>query len=111
VADFAGVLGSEESINYGLYSKLNSYEYHYNSIKVRYKLLSLTWLIAAFIGYGYLISGEEVGLPFSSFAGIAILSLLASVGIGLLCFLDIGIYHRFIEAIYNEHIRLEKKPS
>lgn len=102
-----------ESLVYGLYTKLRNYQYHYNLIKVKYKVLSFSWLFATFIGFGYLFSGKEGALPFglNYLVVVSLLSVLASVGLLLLCFLDVAVYHRLIEVIFRGCLYLENKHS
>ena len=102
------IKGTSDSLAYGLYCKLNDYEYHYNLVQNKYKTLASTWFFSSFIGIGYLISGHEVGIPVNVLIGIIILCLLASEGIFLLWFLDTGVYHKLIGAIFAEHIKLEE---
>lgn len=96
------------TLQYGLYSKLLTYLYHYNLVKIKYKLLALMWLLGTFVGFGYIISGKESVLPINYLLTITILSLFSSVGIFLLGFFDVGIYHRFVEAIFTEILKIEE---
>lgn len=100
--------GSADKIYYGLNSKLRVYQYHYNAAKVKNKLVSLTWIIASFIGFGYLLSGQETGLPLNILTTISLLACLSTIGLMLLWFLDIVVYHRLIEAIFTEQLLLEE---
>ena len=103
------IKSEEYAVAYGLDSKMRHYSAHYSFIKTKYKALATTWLLATFIAVGYLIRGVEIGLPVSNYIAIAFLSVLASLGILLLYFLDVGIYHRLLEAIFVESLKLEKK--
>ena len=67
---------NEKSIAYGLYCKIRSYHYHYNSVKLKYKLLSSTWFLATFVAFGYLVSGKEAALLVSRFLGVTILGVI-----------------------------------
>lgn len=103
------ITAADEDIAYGLYTKLIGYENHYNLLQNRYKNLALTWLLSTFIAIGYLISGQEEGLPLNILLAIMILGFLASIGIFLLWFLDTGVYHKLIESIFHEILILEEK--
>jgi hypothetical protein len=98
-----------KSLMYGIYTKLIAYENHYNNIQNKYKSLASTWMVATFIGIGYLLSGIEVSIPFNTYIAIMFLCLLSAEGILLLWFLDAGVYFRLIEAIFVETYFLEKK--
>lgn len=101
----------EDELIYGIYVKLRNYQYHYNLIKVKYKVLSFTWLAATGIGFGYLFLGQETSLPFGINYLIisAVLAILCSIGLLLLCFLDVAVYHRMIEVIFGGCLALERK--
>lgn len=99
----------EESLAFALYNDLVQYENHYNILQNKYKGLATTWLIATFIGIGYILSGYEVGLSVNIFLALMLLCLLSSLGIFLLWFVDIGVYYKFIESIFLEALKLEKK--
>lgn len=100
-----------QDLVYGIYTKLRNYQYHYNLIKVKYKVLSFTWLGATGVGFAYLFLGKETSLPFGINYLIvsALLAVFCSVGLLLLCFLDVAVYHRMIEVIFGGCIKLEKK--
>lgn len=100
---------NKKSIAYGLYFKLISYENHYNLIQTKYKALATTWMLAAFIGIGYLLGGKETGIPFNILISTMLICLLAAEGIILVWFLDAGVYYRLIEAIFAEAIKLETR--
>lgn len=101
----------DDSLAYGLYCKLRSYSHHYHNVKLRLKLLSITWFLAAFIGMGYILSGQEAGLPVASLESIILLSFLGACGILLLSFLDVAVYHRLVEAILLSAVEYEQKHS
>lgn len=103
------ICGKDRSISYGLYKKMNLYQYHYNAVKVKYKRLAVTWFFAAFIGIGYILLGKEKALPFNDLIAISSLGLFASIGIFLLCFFDVNIYHRLGESIFAACANFESK--
>lgn len=94
------ISGKEASVAYGLYKKMNLYQYHYNSVKVKYKILAVTWFFASFLGISYIVLGKEVLLPFNELLAIALLGFFSSIGIFLLCFFDVTVYHRLGESIF-----------
>jgi len=101
------ITGSANKLYYGINSKLRVYQYHYNASKVKNKLVSMTWIIASFVGFGYLLSGQEVGLPLNTLTTISLLACLSTIGLMLLWFLDVVVYHRLIESIFTEQLILE----
>lgn len=99
----------DKIIAYGLYVKLQKYKMHYYTVKLRYKILASTWILATFIGLGYLLSGYETGLPTTNLTGVICLGILSATGISLLYYLDIFIYHRILHTIFMEAMHYEKK--
>lgn len=85
------------------------YQHHYNEIKFIYKKMAVVWAGSAVAAFGYLVSGDEIGLPFSMLTGVFFLCLMATVAIVLLWFLDINIYHRILRAIFAGNILLENR--
>lgn len=102
------VKSDPESLAYGLYSALVSYEDHYNNLQNRYKSLAITWTLATFIGIGYLVSGYEKALHINILLIVLFLSVLAAQGIFLLWFLDAGTYESLIFSIWKEIYKLEE---
>lgn len=96
-----------ESLTYGLYTLLLTYEDHYNNIQNKYKGLTITWVMATFISIGYLLSGYEKALNIDSLLIILFLTILSSQGIFLLWFLDAGVYDKLIESIWREIYKFE----
>ena len=100
---------NEYSIAYGLFDKLLSYAYHYNLSKRKCKAISTAWLIATFAGYGYLVTNRTSLSPSSNLPALVLISLLAAFGIFLVQFLDVAVYHRLIEAIVVEQLKIEEQ--
>lgn len=98
-----------ETLAYGLYSILTTYKNHFQNLQNKFKALSVTWVLATFIGIGYIISGYEFNLKINVFLIIMFLSLLAAQGVFLLWFLDVGIYDKLIKSVWLEIYKLEEK--
>ena len=82
---------------------------HYSAVKQKYKQLALSWLIAAFIAFGYLASGQEAGLPFSNLIAIIFIAFIAASGVFLLWFLDVCVYHRLLRSIFASNLIIENR--
>lgn len=95
------------SIYICLYNKLRSYLFHYNTVKLKYKTIALTWLGAVFIGIGYVLSGEGANMPLHESTIVLFICVISSIGEYLFWFLDIGIYHHEVDIIYIETLDLE----
>lgn len=106
---FHSIKEDEKSIAFAIYSELIAYENHYNLLQNKYKGLASTWIVATFVGIGYVLSGYEVGFSLDIFLTIMFLTMLSGLGIYLIWFLDAGVYYKFIESIFIEVIKLEDK--
>ncbi|NGX36297.1 MAG: hypothetical protein K1000chlam1_01138 [Candidatus Anoxychlamydiales bacterium] len=102
------ITADPESLAFGLFSMLVTYEDHYNNIQNKYKGLSITWVIATFVSIGYLLSGYEKALNIDSLLIILFLTILASQGIFLIWFIDAGVYHKLISSIWLEIYKIEE---
>lgn len=98
-----------DKIIYELINDLFSYENHYNVLQNKYKGLATTWVVATFMGIGYLLSGYEVGISFNLYLSVMFICLISSIGIFLLWHLDAGLYHKFLESIFFEVLKMEKE--
>lgn len=104
------ISADEDVLHYGLYSKLRTYLYHFNIQKLKCKLLATTWLLASFVGIGFLLSGQLDPSLGSNLPILVLgLCLLSVCGIMLLAFLDVGVYHRNIESIFSCELEFENK--
>lgn len=87
--------GHEKILVYGFYTQLKLHNNYCSTMQNRYRSLSSTWLIAAFAGMGFLLSGHgNVELPFSSLLGVVLLCFCSGFGITLLWFLDVVLFQR-----------------
>ncbi|NGX56377.1 MAG: hypothetical protein K1060chlam5_00615 [Candidatus Anoxychlamydiales bacterium] len=105
------IFADDESLAYGFYSMLITYEDHYNNIQNKYKGLTITWVLATFIAIGYMLSGYEKALFINPLLIILFLTILSSFGVCLLWFLDAGVYESLIFSIWQETHKLEEKHS
>jgi len=99
--------GSEQSINYGLYSKAFSYTKHYNVLKIKYKIALLGWVLATFVAFSYVLSGKEIGAPIDRMISIALVAIFSSRGVLLILLLDAEIYHRLLNASFLANLEME----
>ncbi len=100
----------DEKLTFGFYSQMRSHKDYCSNMQNRYRALASTWLLAAFAGMGFLISGNEgIQLPFNTLLGVIALSVFSGFGITLLWFLDVVLYQRLWDAVVVELAQLEKK--
>ncbi len=100
-----------KTLIYGIYTKLNEFERHFEIISTRYKHIALSWLLASFAGIGFLFSRDSNALPFSHFIGAAIVSLVGLIGVSLIGNIDMNVYHRFWAALFVEEVVMEERYS
>jgi hypothetical protein len=103
------IFADDESLAYGFYSMLIAYEDHYNNIQNKYKGLTITWVIATFIAFGYMLAGYEKAVFINPLLIIPFLCVLSTFGVCLLWFLDAGVYESLIFSIWKESYQLEEK--
>jgi hypothetical protein len=101
--------GEQKSLVFGLYAQLKAHKDHFSNMQNRYRSLASTWILAAFVGIGYLFSRHKIDLPFNTSIAVVILCVLATIGISLLWHLDIVVYQKLWFGTIIEMSRLEKK--
>lgn len=101
--------GEPKNLVFGLYAQLKAHKDHFSNMQNRYRSLASTWILAAFVGIGYLFSRHKIDLPFNTSIAVVILCVLATIGISLLWHLDIVVYQKLWFGTIIEMARLEKK--
>lgn len=92
-----------------MHAKGREYVNHFSSIKLKYKKLALMWLTAICAALAYTISGHDEAVHFSKLYLIALITFLSVVGIKLIRFLDVYVYHRQMRAIFKSLVLLENQ--
>jgi hypothetical protein len=100
---------TKKTLIFGLYSKLNEFERHFEIISTRYKNITLTWLLGCFGGIGFLFSRETSDLVFPHFIAVAIVGFIGLIGVSLIGNMDMNVYHRFWAALFVEELILEER--
>lgn len=79
------------------------FERHFNQLQANYRTLASTWLLATFAGIGFVIVNAKTiqGMAIDSFLMAAGISFAGAVGIALIWNLDLLVYHRLLDAIFN----------
>jgi FtsH-binding integral membrane protein len=82
-------------------------ERHFNTLQSVYRGVASSWLLATFGAVGILLFDKDghVAHPWLS-GGIC---MLGALGICLLWMLDLHIYHRILEAAFDQALALEEK--
>jgi hypothetical protein len=89
-----------------IYKEIGTTERHFNDLQSKYRLLVSSWLLATFIGVGFVFT-NNLSLPIDSYSLISIISFFGSLGILLLWNLDIMVYHRLLDSAFIEGVILE----
>lgn len=101
-------LSEEETLIYGAYVRVAVSLQHSNKIQLTYKNLTYTWLLATFIGIGYMLSSREVDLPVNPLIIVVILSLASLAVIFLVWYLDLNVQEKKIASAVHAGIKLEE---
>ncbi len=91
---------------WNFYIELGLAERHFNTLQSSYRALVSTWLLAALVGSGYVLS-TELSLSIPRELILAGIGLAASVGIYLLWFIDLLFYQELSSASFQEARILE----
>ncbi len=99
-----------DSIIFGLYSKLNAYEHHFQYLQGKYRTIAVTWLLGAFMGLGYFFSIDP-NIPLSNWGASVVIAFAGIVGITAFWQLELFVYQTALQSILIEEVSLEKKYS
>jgi hypothetical protein len=98
-----------------IYRLIGEEERHFSQTQHQYRVLTSTWLLAAFAGIGYVLtkrapSSNEVSWVAShGELVIAAIALLGAVGIRLLWLLDVKVYHELLDSCFVARVKLERQ--
>lgn len=79
----------DELLIYGAYGRIAYSLRHSNYVQLTYKFIMFTWLMANFIGIGYIISSEEINLPIHPFLFVPVICLASLLVVGIVWHLDL----------------------
>jgi hypothetical protein len=102
-------LSEDDLLTYGKYLQIGILLQHSNRIQLRYKLLTLTWFLATFIGVGYSLSTVEVNLPFQPLLIASVLCIASLCVIGIIWYLDVILQEKNIASAVSQGLNLEEK--
>lgn len=94
---------------YGAYLQVGSALQYSNRIQLRYKAITSTWLMATFIGSGYVLSSVEVNLPLHPFLVVPILCFASTFIILLIWYLDLIVQEKAIASAIFTGVELENE--
>lgn len=98
----------QDLLVYGAYTQIVESLQHYNRVQAIYRTFISTWLLATFVGIGYVLSSYETNLPFHPLVTVAFICLASAMGVFLVWFMDLIVCEQQIAASVFEGIELEK---
>lgn len=91
-----------------IYNHIGEEERHFNGLELEYRKLASHWLLATLGAIGFLLSKKE-DVPVNIWALVIGICVAASVGILVIWFLDMKVYHELLHAAFREGVRLERE--
>ncbi len=89
-------------------SECGEQERHFNGLQNSYRTLASTWLLAMFGGIGFFLAQKlEYGNSYRLFLIWAV-ALAGCLGLVLLWVMDLLVYHRLLDAVFVEGVKLER---
>lgn len=107
-ADAAGSKKLTNTEAVALLQEMGNYERHFNQLQSTYRSFASAWLLAAFGAMGYVLTQTEPDkllLPTNWL--VAAVALAACIGIVLLWYMDMWVYHRLLEGCFDTAHDLE----
>ena len=86
--------------------ELTASERHFNNLETEYRKLASIWLLAGFAGMGFILKEETQMAPAREVAIMAI-GMATSIGIFLLWIVDLLVYHRLLDACFEQAKKIE----
>ncbi len=93
-----------------LLQEMGNYERHFNQLQSTYRSFASAWLLAAFGAMGFVLTqtgAQKFLLP--PHLLIAAVALAACIGIVLLWYMDVRVYHRLLEGCFDSAHELESQ--
>lgn len=91
-----------------VYNHIGEEERHFNGLELEYRKLASHWLLATLGAIGFLLSKKE-DVPVNIWFLVIGICIAASVGILVIWFLDMKVYHELLHAAFREGVRLERE--
>lgn len=100
---------TKKTLMFALHVHLNQFELHLDGIINKYKTISLFWILATYVGIGFVFSVDDKTIGMNPFITIALICLFGIIGISSLWYIDIHTLHKFWGAFFVEGIKMENK--
>lgn len=91
-----------------IYNHIGEEERHFNNLELEYRKLTSHWLLVSLGAIGFVLSKKEV-VPINIWALVIGICIAAIIGILVIWFLDMRVYHELLHAAFKEGVRLERE--
>jgi hypothetical protein len=91
-----------------IYNHIGEEERHFNSLELEYRKLASHWLLVSLGAIGFVLSKKEV-VPIDIWILVIGICVAASVGILVIWYLDMKVYHELLHAAFREGVMLERE--
>ncbi len=91
-----------------IYKHIGEEERHFNSLEMEYRKLASHWLLVTLGAIGYVFT-KKAELPIDAWILVIGMCIAASVGILIIWFLDMKVYHELLHAAFAQGVHLEKE--
>jgi len=91
-----------------IYNHIGEEERHFNSLELEYRKLASHWLLVSLGAIGFVLSKKEV-VPINSWILVIGICVAATVGILVIWYLDMKVYHELLHAAFREGVKLERE--
>ena len=82
-------------------------ERHFDELESKYRALASTWVLATFVGIGFVLTRGELQLPFDRLVAVTAVGVAGSAGIVLLWVMDLLVYHQLLGVVFMQGLALE----
>ncbi|NGX36943.1 MAG: hypothetical protein K1000chlam2_00089 [Chlamydiae bacterium] len=100
---------SRNTLIYCLHTLLDQFELHLDGIIKKYKIMTITLLLATVAAIGYSFSVELKALQINKLLLSSLICFFGIIGITSIWYVDINVYHKFWGAFFIESVKMEKK--
>lgn len=100
---------SKKTLINSLHALIVEFEAHLDSVIKRYKIMSITLLVATGAAIGFAFSGELKEVQINKLIMATAVCLFGMIGITSIWYLDIQVFHKFWGSFFVEEVRMEEK--
>lgn len=94
-------------LNWDILKEIGVNERHFNNLEIEYRKLASVWLLASFGGIGFLLK-ENLKMVIPLEVAMIGIGMAGSIGNILIWIVDLLVYHRLLDACFDERKRFEE---